>query len=145
MPFGAIGRFFSSLRPCSHDRAPILFGSEHKDDCQILAYNCTSYIDFTDGKCASCGSDNSGCALLGIKYIGQEAGFPPRQNCEKSAKFFVKAATSPFCREFAFFSCAWCNFYVISFVFLQFSSSLSGGGKNGINGPVGWNHIGQHS
>lgn len=103
MPFGAFGGFFSSNRPCAHDRAPLLFGRDYgheSDSCQMLAYNCSSYGDFVEGKCSDCGLDGGQCALMGIRYSALED-FPPRRDCSKWSKFFLRTRDSPYCREFS--------------------------------------------
>ena len=54
MPLGAVGGFLSSVRPCVHDRAPILFTHDftdrdaNGDECHMVAYECSSQVIESD-------------------------------------------------------------------------------------------------
>lgn len=70
---------------CNHHRAPQMELFDFSDDknwpqlhfCQPLAYKCASYEQFMNGRCSSCGSDGSGCILMG---------FWPNQHFEKETR-----------------------------------------------------------
>ena len=52
---------------CDHQRAtqlPIAQPQSALYGCQIIGYQCDSYEDFNDGKCAECGSDGIKCKPL---------------------------------------------------------------------------------
>ena len=73
MPFGAVGGFFSTRRPCSHDRAPLVFSrSKDTDSCSSIAFECSSYDDFLGGFCSrtcspgAADKDDSGCVWFGF-------------------------------------------------------------------------------
>jgi hypothetical protein len=95
LPFGAFGNFFSSNRPCVHDRAVLLFGQDFETpDCQMVAYNCSDYDTFLRGKCADCGPNNEHCYLMGLRY---DAVNPATAQCYYPSKLFLKTADKPYC------------------------------------------------
>ena len=85
MPFGAIGAFFSTRRPCSHDRAPLAFStSRDSESCSSMAFECASYEDFLNGLCSrTCNPeitdiDDSGCVWFGFTNdILHRSNWPP--------------------------------------------------------------------
>lgn len=104
MPLGAVGALVSNDRPCSHDRAPILYMNDYPEDsCQMVSYNCLSYDDFLDGKCADCGPGNSDCQLFGLSYYlqGKKNFHPVKKTCHDHQKFYIKTTDYPFCREYS--------------------------------------------
>ncbi|KAL3252376.1 hypothetical protein MRX96_017693 [Rhipicephalus microplus] len=61
---------------CRHERANQFaaeaLASEASRDpgqCAFVAYACASYEEFLSGKCADCGPDGSGCAVMGLSSI----------------------------------------------------------------------------
>lgn len=52
---------------CSHERSYQLFYSYHerRARCQPLAYECTDYATFAEGRCADCGTDGEKCRMIG--------------------------------------------------------------------------------
>ncbi|XP_067127189.1 pancreatic triacylglycerol lipase-like [Centruroides vittatus] len=57
-----------ALARCSHHWAESLFSDALLNPtCQYVGYTCTDWDTFLDGKCASCGSDGTDCAIMGIQ------------------------------------------------------------------------------
>ncbi|XP_041358215.1 inactive pancreatic lipase-related protein 1-like isoform X2 [Gigantopelta aegis] len=74
---------------CSHIRSHDYFTeSLTQSDCQFVAYPCTSYEDFTSGKCTSCGS--SPCPIMG--YFSEKY--------KRTGKFYLNThKEAPFCKK----------------------------------------------
>ena len=117
-----IANLISSLRkeiPCSHDRAVSLFNDALlPNSCQSVGYQCASmdafkrvkriYIssfnnfillrviihNFTQGDCASCGEDNTRCALFGMRAESY-----PSRSLSGVRLFLNTAGRAPFCRN----------------------------------------------
>lgn len=52
---------------CNHARAHALPVS-HRTDCQFIGYQCNSYAEFEEGKCADCGPHNSKCKPMEFQF-----------------------------------------------------------------------------
>ncbi|XP_075731170.1 pancreatic triacylglycerol lipase-like isoform X2 [Rhipicephalus microplus] len=83
---------------CRHERANQFaaeaLASEASRDpglCAFVAYACASYEEFLSGKCADCGPDGSGCAVMGLSSISSR----PRQG---TVKMYIQTnQEAPFC------------------------------------------------
>ncbi|KAI9562777.1 lipoxygese-like protein [Daphnia sinensis] len=59
----------SEVVSCNHMRAIHYYSSSLKDICQTVGYECSDYYSYNNGKCTSCGSDNTKCAVFGLDSI----------------------------------------------------------------------------
>jgi len=64
---GDIDDDLRDLAACSHQRAIFLFQDSLINSCPYVAYECDTYDEFQDGRCASCGDDNAKCAYMGAR------------------------------------------------------------------------------
>ncbi|XP_057367787.2 pancreatic lipase-related protein 3-like [Daphnia carinata] len=86
--------FVSDASACDHLRA-VHFYSEAliPTDCKTVAYECSDYESFNNGRCTSCGSDNTKCALFGLEATN----FPTRSR--KNVNLYFKTGGDfPYCR-----------------------------------------------
>ena len=104
MPLGAIGGFFSYRRPCAHDRSPLLFATLHStDDCQNVAFACSSYERFLDGQCSACEGSQEDCKIFGFQNDVSSNDWPLHTDEGATVcthrKFFLNASPLRSCRE----------------------------------------------
>ncbi|KAH7986361.1 hypothetical protein HPB49_026006 [Dermacentor silvarum] len=96
---GAWQGFRESLT-CRHERANqfvaealVTEASRDLGQCAFVAYACASYELFLSGKCADCGPDGTGCAVMGLSSITSR----PRQG---TVKMYIQTnQEAPFCRS----------------------------------------------
>ncbi|XP_043857575.1 lipase member H [Dromiciops gliroides] len=82
---------------CDHQRSVFLYLSSLKKDCDITAYPCESYRDYLNGKCISCGDDQSmPCPILGY-YADQWKNYSVLKDPPVTKAFFDTADEEPFC------------------------------------------------
>ncbi|XP_032791095.2 pancreatic lipase-related protein 2 [Daphnia magna] len=77
---------------CDHMRAIHYYSSSLKDICQTVGYECSDYDSFNNGKCTSCGSDNTKCALFGLDAIK----YPSRARVNVKL-YFNTVKDDPYC------------------------------------------------
>lgn len=83
---------------CDHVRATFLVLDNFAEPfCQPVAYACSSYKDFKNGKCTDCGVNNENCWLFGVQ--GKSALALTKPNKEPAHYYFDTAATDPYCCE----------------------------------------------
>ncbi|XP_068945470.1 lipase member H isoform X3 [Petaurus breviceps papuanus] len=90
---------FSGLQyfKCDHQRSVFLYLSSLKKDCDIIAYPCDTYRDYLNGKCISCGDDQSmPCPVLGY-YADQWKNYSMLMDPPVTKAFFDTASEKPFC------------------------------------------------
>ncbi|XP_049274791.1 pancreatic triacylglycerol lipase [Rhipicephalus sanguineus] len=92
---------FQGLREsvtCRHERANqfvaealVTEASRDLGQCAFVAYACASYEKFLSGKCADCGPDGTGCAVMGLSSIASR----PQQG---TVKMYIQTSQeAPFC------------------------------------------------
>ncbi|KAH6941728.1 hypothetical protein HPB50_022939 [Hyalomma asiaticum] len=92
---------FQGLRDsvtCRHERANqfmaealVTEASRDLGQCTFVAYACASYEAFLSGKCADCGPDGTGCAVMGLSSITSRS----RQG---TVKMYIQTnQDTPFC------------------------------------------------
>ncbi|XP_065290194.1 pancreatic triacylglycerol lipase-like [Dermacentor albipictus] len=94
---GAVQGFRDSVT-CRHERATqivaealVTEASRDLGQCAFVAYACASYELFLSGKCADCGPDGTGCAMMGLSSFRSR----PRQG---TVKMYIQTnQEAPFC------------------------------------------------
>lgn len=90
-----VGWLKAGLTACSHIRAPNLLIDDYSEPlCQPVAYACSSYRDFKNGKCIDCGDDNENCWLVGLSESRPKS--PRKQDLEY---FYDTDKVEPYCSE----------------------------------------------
>jgi len=90
------------LLSCNHFRAVDLYmesirAHSQQSSCNLLAYKCSNYTDFLDGRCAVCSGEGANCAPLGF-YADFGHSLDAR---ERGDKYYVTTnPRTPFCREY---------------------------------------------
>lgn len=81
---------------CDHQRSVLLFLDSVTNACRTVAYPCSDYDSFLDGKCLSCeGFDSLGCPLFGYDVIRWKEVLLQRN---QTSTYFSTNAAPPFCR-----------------------------------------------
>nr|CAH0103127.1 unnamed protein product [Daphnia galeata] len=79
---------------CDHVRAVHIYSeSLLSSNCKTIGYECADYDSFNEGKCTTCGSDNTHCAPFGL----QATSFPTR-NRTNVKLYFNTGDSFPYCR-----------------------------------------------
>ena len=102
MPFGAIGAFFSARRPCNHDRAPLVFSrARDTDSCTTIAFECSSYQQFIQGKCSTVECDpqkDSGCSWFGFENdVIHRNDWPPKAVDKEFKSLYLESSGEHTC------------------------------------------------
>ncbi|XP_052813988.1 pancreatic triacylglycerol lipase-like [Mya arenaria] len=73
---------------CSHQRSVNLYIASLDTPCSFTAYPCQSLVDYTAGRCTSCGS---GCAIMGY---GAQTG-----SSIHGVYYLTTSSTTPYCQN----------------------------------------------
>ncbi|XP_067138167.1 pancreatic triacylglycerol lipase-like [Centruroides vittatus] len=80
---------------CNHRWANFLFiDSILNPQCPYVAYACSDWDTFLEGRCADCGDDGQNCAVLGL----QSDTYAPSRDVKNPRKYFLKTNSQwPYC------------------------------------------------
>ncbi|XP_008064534.1 lipase member H isoform X2 [Carlito syrichta] len=82
---------------CDHQRSVYLYLSSLRENCNITAYPCESYLDYRNGKCVSCGiPQKEPCPLLGY-YADHWKDSLKGKDPLMTKAFFDTTEKKPFC------------------------------------------------
>ncbi|XP_015233782.1 PREDICTED: lipase member H-like, partial [Cyprinodon variegatus] len=92
----------SSYFKCDHQRSVFLYLDTIDQKCSSLAFPCSSYEEFLDGKCMNCDQfGEAGCPVFGYDIIKWKEHLMNQSNTKY---YFSTNEESPFCSMYSLFS-----------------------------------------
>ncbi|XP_050815216.1 lipase member I isoform X4 [Gopherus flavomarginatus] len=87
---------------CDHQRSVFLFLSSLRRSCNITTYPCDSYLDYKNGKCASCEAfQPMPCPVLGY-FADKWKNYLIQKDPPETKAYFDTSGQEPFCMYYYF-------------------------------------------